>query len=593
MRAGSPQLLFGLVAVLMLVTSVFVAFRTPTFDFDEALYRRVAEEMKTSHRYSTMTWDGRPFLEKPPTFVWTIVASSWLIDGDSRNVSVIAARFPSLVFSFLTLLCLSLFWTHFRKEYVTEGDSQSPSSPLLPVIAFGAALFPMIQATSVLLDPMLTLFSTIVLLVFSAASLRRQGAPFELRRRDIVIAATAMTVAVAVKGLIGFVAPAIALAVHDILSAISERQRCPFAVGLRRRLAGTAIGAAPVFILAAVFSSVVFYLFYRAAGFGFIYEFLIRQHFVRGARAFQGHRGPLFYYVLLLALGGPAAAFLGIGLLANKRVTAKFSMWGLPVSWSIGLIVFISCLATKLPNYTWPAWPAIALSLSIVVVRLSAVSASGRKETLSKVAGIVAICGGLGSLLLAAASMMLSLRFDLLVSAAARSPRTHAILRLLDPLPSTVRIALALTSVAFVTLGLLQWKFARVTGRHATRSRVIAAACVMNCLVLILVSQAVVPYVDKTIRAPLVHIAQVASAKIPNSQPLETIGLFSPTISSNYSGDHLNQIGTQPSAGRVATYLITPVWHPASCTTKTSHLIAVDKYLLLCSINLSGKGVRL
>jgi 4-amino-4-deoxy-L-arabinose transferase-like glycosyltransferase len=85
------------VILVLIATLLLLAATIPTFDFDEALYRRVAEEMKQSHEYFVMTWDGKPFYEKPPTYIWSIVASSFLVDGSSPHVSVFASRLPSVI----------------------------------------------------------------------------------------------------------------------------------------------------------------------------------------------------------------------------------------------------------------------------------------------------------------------------------------------------------------------------------------------------------------------------------------------------------------------------------------------------------------
>src|SRR5712691_7803718 len=102
----------GAVAVILVLiaTLLLLAATVPTFDFDEALYRRVAEEMKQSREYFVTTWDGRPFYEKPPTYIWSIVLASTIIDGSSPHISVLASRLPSLACSLLTIMLLAWFW---------------------------------------------------------------------------------------------------------------------------------------------------------------------------------------------------------------------------------------------------------------------------------------------------------------------------------------------------------------------------------------------------------------------------------------------------------------------------------------------------
>jgi hypothetical protein len=190
-----------------------------------------------------------------------------------------------------------------------------------------------------------------------------------------------------------------------------------------------------------------------------------------------------------------------------------------------------------------------------------------------------AVAGWIGivaTAVLSIVSITLSLGFHAIVASSASSPRTHSILQLLEPLPFIVRLGLALIALAFAVQVLLQWKFVRTTAWQC-----VAAAAAVNCLVLLLVSQAVLPYVDETVRGPLIRVARLASAR----GDLTTVALFSPTISSNYSGGHLMQVGaraTMPAEARQYLF-IAPVWQSALCAQKKSRVMTADKYVLLCS----------
>lgn len=578
---------------LMVATSVLLAFQIPTFDFDEALYRRAAEEMKASHHYGALTWDARPFLEKPPTYVWTIVASSRLIDGDSR-VSVIAARLPSLLFSFLTVVLLCLFWYRFGPEYAAAFDASDAAqrvalSSLLPAVAFGAALFPMVQVTSVLLDPMLTFFTTIVLLVFCAAELRRDSPALRLSPAEGVVAGFAMAAAVAVKGLIGIGAPAIALVVHDILTTAFDDTPPHRLSALRHRLVGTLKGAAPAFGIGVAVSAMLYALFWRAAGSAFLYEFVIRQHFGRGTTAFQGHRGPVFYYLLLLFAGGPAAAFTCVTLGVKRPRSFSFARWGFPLSWSAGLIAFISLLATKLPNYTWPAWSAIALALCILLLRASLAPAAIPPATGAGIAWPSVVCAWIGiaaTAMLCAAAAGLSMAFPQIVLHLNHSSRTEAILDSLLPLPLNVRVGLGLIAIGFALQTFFQGQYLRrVAAGAAAVWGFIVRATALNCLILVIASTTAIPYMDQRIRMPLVRMARLASDLHVAGDNLTTIGLFSPTISSNYSAGKVTQIGT-PESRRTTTgreLRITPLWRAGSCLQPDFRRLEKDEYLLLCA----------
>lgn len=579
------RVLIPIVLALMVGTSVLLAFQTPTFDFDEALYRRLAEEMKASHQYFALTWDGRAFYEKPPTYVWTIVVSSRIIDGPSPEVSVVACRAPSLVFSVLTLTLLSLFWRRRARLYAAAFGA-SPArrgflSAVLPVVAFGAALFPMLQVTSVLLDPMLTFFLTVVLLILTAAMLRRREA-LELTVSETVIAAVAMALAVAVKGLIGIVLPAIAVGAHEVLSALAERDLALRAIG--RRLLRAGRGVFPAFALATALSCAVFAFFYRSIGLPFLREFLIRQHFVRGSVTLQGHGGPVFYYLLLLFMAGPAVAFACVALFAKSKGGLTFSRWGFPLSWSAALILFISLLATKLPNYTWPLWPAVSLSLCVLMVRASAMSPDERG--IGRLGSAIATFGMAATGALAIAALAGSFGLDLLGETLLTSLRSRTLLNVTEPWPLQVRLGLGCIAVALALQIVQQRSFLRkMRTRAAGGWSVIATSAALNCTALMVASFAVVPHFDQALRGPLMRVSRTATRQQIVGGDLTTIALFSPTISSFYGGGAIRQVGPRgpyPAPAAQQHLVLVPVWQPSACRQPGFDITDTDKYLLLC-----------
>jgi 4-amino-4-deoxy-L-arabinose transferase-like glycosyltransferase len=585
----------------MVGTSILLAFRTPTFDFDEALYRRLAEEMKASHQYFAMTWDGRPFYEKPPTYVWTIVASSRLLDGPSPSVSLLASRLPSLLFSTLTLILLSLFWHRYGRVYAVGfgGSVHAPQraglSALLPPVAFGTALFPMAQATSVLLDPMLTFFLTIVLLILTAALQRRTGAEVRLTAKETVTAAIAMAGAMAVKGLLGIILPAIAIITHEILSMLCSAEARPRVRPFWHRLRGVAAGVARSFGLALIFAGAIYTFFYRMMGRAFLTEFLIRQHFVRGTRPLQGHSGSLFYYVILLFAAGPAVVFVCAAIATGRRSRLPFAQWGFPLSWSAALIVFISLLATKLPNYTWPAWPAIALSLCILVMRASAHASEdqNRSARIGWLRVSIAAIGIAAASTLSIVTLALSCGLDIYIGRFMTTLRARTILMSVEPLPLQVRIGLGLIAIAFALQIVEQCVFVRnIAADAAAVWRTVAGAAALNCVVLVIASLAVVPYFDRQLREPLVRVSHVASGQHLIGGDLTTIALFSPTVSSNYDRGPVRQIGVHgpfTQAAALQHLVITPVWESAACRRRGFVLTDADAYLLLCKSELRFK----
>jgi len=95
--------------------------------------------------------------------------------------------------------------------------------------------------------------------------------------------------------------------------------------------------------------------------------FLLREHIRRVAEPMEGHRGPLWYYLLVIWL-----LFLPWSTcLPHALASALKPLRQLPVGenhfvalstawWAISVVGLFSSVATKLPHYIFPALPALA-----------------------------------------------------------------------------------------------------------------------------------------------------------------------------------------------------------------------------------------
>jgi len=72
-------------------------------DWDEATYAQVAHEALHSHRLFDLTWNGAPYVKKPPLLFWAVTASFRLL-GESE----LAARLPSVIAGIGTLVLIYL-----------------------------------------------------------------------------------------------------------------------------------------------------------------------------------------------------------------------------------------------------------------------------------------------------------------------------------------------------------------------------------------------------------------------------------------------------------------------------------------------------
>ncbi len=577
-----------LAAVLVTVAWGAPLFHVPTFDLDEALYRRLAEEMKISGEYFIPTWNGRVFYEKPPTYFWTIILASKLFDGAGAPVSIFSSRLPGFLFTMVTVAWLGVFWPKFLSALEDRPPLKYPGwlrHPVFPLLVYSMALFPGIGASSVLLDPMLTAFFTPVLLVLSLLWLEGDGHP---PRRPTAPEATMLAIgiagATAVKGLIGILLPAFAVFVHCVLTTGASGPR------LIRNLWEAVRALWGSFAGVILFGLGFYGLVYWSAGKAFLYEFFVVHHFGRGAAAMQGHGGLLLYHPIVLLFGGTALSSLLLLLLSqvSRRgwaAFAEYAHWGVPFSWTVAFVAFYSASSTKLPNYTWPVWPAMSLGACILLakVRLLRDRDDLQSRPTGRIVGVIsAILKGLAyscPLFLCALLLLIALVAHRLPGDFLLNPGAQAIWDSVGPWPLRVRLALILVGICilFQVLILGQFGFGTASSGNGARRRLVSCA-MLSALAVGVSGAIVVPFVADAMVGPYARLAEGAARLAGPDSCLATVGPSSPTVSLHYRRGRINDCS--PAAKKL---MIGPVWKEESCRENNLVVVARDRYLFLCA----------
>ncbi len=314
---------------------IYSFLHVPTYDLDEALYRRVAEEMKWNGDFWHPVWDGRPLHHKPPFYYWLIAIFSWMIDGKSAGVSLLAARLPNLVATLGILFSIARF---------VKKPGESIWKPFQEsLLLWGCTLLPLLTTTAVLFDPIQTLFLLPCLLVPHRAFSEKRS----IQRSEYLWMGVSMFAATVFKGLNGLILPSIAIALHTLIS----NWKSAIPAGLRFFTFS--------FLPASFFSALMFFFLDQKIGRGFTEEFFLVHHFGRGTQAMEAHGGPVYYHWVVTLIGG--GLLLPYGLDLWMRTRTSYRQWGFPMSFAIGTILFFTISVTKLPHYTWPIWPALVL----------------------------------------------------------------------------------------------------------------------------------------------------------------------------------------------------------------------------------------
>jgi 4-amino-4-deoxy-L-arabinose transferase-like glycosyltransferase len=298
---------------------------------DEGRYAEIPREMIASGDWLTPRINGYKYFEKPPLQYWA-TAVSFLAFGTNEWA---ARLWPGLT-GFLGVLLV--FWAGNRLF--------APPAGLLGAAVTASATLYAAMGHLLTLDMALSFFMSAAVFAFALA---QQEAGEPERRRWMLLAWSAMALAVLTKGLVGAVLPIGAVGAYVLLhrdwKLLSRLEL------LRGGLLFLAI-AAPWFVLVSLVNP------------EFARFFFIHEHFERFLTREHDRYQPAWFFVPILLVG-----FLPwiVGLLPALRsawprsATAPFHASRFLLIWCALVFAFFSASSSKLVSYILPLFPALSL----------------------------------------------------------------------------------------------------------------------------------------------------------------------------------------------------------------------------------------
>ncbi len=331
------------IAVGVLVLNLVLAPWTTLWDRDEPRFARAAVEMERSGNFLYPTFNGELRPDKPILIYW-LMAVSVRVLGPTE----LAVRCWSAVGAALT--CLFTFLVGRRLFSVRAGHLAMlilASSPLFVVEAMAAT-------TDAVLLAAITGAMAAFVAIFDAGGGNRLAAT--------MVMAAAFAVAQLTKGPVGLAIPVVTMA--GALWMARREIENPLRIGLGVG-AAAALGVV-VFAAWAVPANAATAGRLAEAGFG--------HHVLdRIVEPLEGHGGhPLlslgFYLPVVLVGFLPWVVHLpgAMRALVNGEI-GGYRGRSLLLSWIVLPIIVFSLVATKLPHYVLPVWPALALAVAGVL----------------------------------------------------------------------------------------------------------------------------------------------------------------------------------------------------------------------------------
>ncbi|MEX0678286.1 MAG: glycosyltransferase family 39 protein [Pirellulales bacterium] len=375
-----PQLLLAAIAGLMFFVNLGA---THLWDVDEAIFSQAAKEMHQRGDAVVPYFNGQVFPDKPALMYWLMIGAYELF-----GPTEFAARFWSAVFGIGSVL---LTYRLGRLVF-------SPPVAFWSGLILATSLNFTVVARAATPDSFLVFFSTLAVLLFVLGTAKAQARRGEANERNApwagqtrfepswlsyALVYAAMGFGVLTKGPIGVVLPTATIGLFLLIvraGPVPSVEQPGWGGSVRSGLRRTARVFAPLHILRAIWSMrpltaigavlAVAGPWYAWVGVKTQGEWLVGffgvHNFGRFVGAMDNHGGPIYYYLVAIAVGFfPWSVLAGPALWHMSKLLKESHPWRpgyvLLGSWIAVWVGFFSLAGTKLPSYIVPAYPALAL----------------------------------------------------------------------------------------------------------------------------------------------------------------------------------------------------------------------------------------
>lgn len=333
----------ALLALTLLALAMFLPgfFTIPPIDRDEARFAQASKQMIETGDYFDIRYQQETRYKKPVGIYWLQTAATHVF-GEPPYDQIWTYRIPSLAGAVMALWLTYLIGRTLVSAEVGFGAA----------LLFASSLILPIEARLAKTDAML--LATILLAIWPLAKIYRNPAKFSVP--ETMLFWLAIAAGILIKG------PIILMVIATLVATICFLQKSPQFLLNLCPLAGvliTAICVAPWLIGITLKSNGAFWV-----------ESVGRDMLGKVASGQESHgMPPGVHTVLLFALFLPAIVPLLHGLRYGWQ-TRRDGITQFLLAWIIPTWLIFELTPTKLPHYTLPAYPAIALLAAIAISKM-------------------------------------------------------------------------------------------------------------------------------------------------------------------------------------------------------------------------------
>ncbi len=315
--------------LIIVLLALFIGFlgSSPIYILDEAMFTEASREMFVSGNFWVPFYNGKLFVDKPPLQNYFSIVGFYLF-----GVNPFGARFFSGIFGVLTLMSTYFF----TKEFLNTRTA------LKSVFILISSFFFLQQFQLAVPDPYLVYFCSAALFSFYRFYVKRNP-------KQLLFCYFLLGLGVLTKGPVAIALPGLSIAIFLLINKEFKKVFTYYPI----------LGLIGILVVAAPW----YYCVHELTNGAWTKGFFLVNNLQRFSGAMQGHGGPFIVtwgYVLL--------GLFPFSLFLPQAIKNALKLKNIPVlsfSLIIGIvfILFFSFSATKLPNYTMPCYPFLAILL--------------------------------------------------------------------------------------------------------------------------------------------------------------------------------------------------------------------------------------
>jgi 4-amino-4-deoxy-L-arabinose transferase-like glycosyltransferase len=313
---------------------------------NELRYLSIADEALRNNTFFAFSCHGVPYADKPPLYLWIVMACRWLTGG--HHMWLLS------LFSFVPALCIVKVMDGW-----TRGDMDAVSHELGLLMTLTSGLF-LVSALTIRMDMLMSLF--IVLALRESWRMYSVGVDAVIPIRQRLLFPLFVFLAVFTKGPLGFLIPLLCSAVFIFFFSAKPREE---RLKLFCRIWGWRTWLVLLLLCALWFTAV-----YEEGGPEYLHNLLFHQTIGRAVHSFH-HSHPFYYYAIViwycLAPWSPLViVVLGMSL---RRSVVKSDLQRFFLTISVVTFILLSCLSGKLEIYLLPALPFMVYASAMFIPR--------------------------------------------------------------------------------------------------------------------------------------------------------------------------------------------------------------------------------